>query len=471
MTDHSKDNLSGDKSQDNGKPTLPELTFQDEDKDEDYSDFDRTINLGTLPVPDSDTQNADPPVKFDSMESLFDEELAKPDAGTGHADTHIEPELEKPDDAYDLGINTGELEGLKDFMVEDDDEESAPTVALADMPDEEDEPSDIDSIMKDIEEQMESPGNSLNDENSESAHSNKKIELTEADYADTDAGNAGTSEDPEDIREAPEPDAESGTEEPQTADAIPDNIPEPVREPENVIDSQVIAAAAMEAHAVQDKPEDDVPDASPENPEIAPAPEPATPPAAQPRTGMATAFGLVGIIGASSALWMIFDLSGRINQMESQVAAMQQQSAAPGPGKDIASLNRRIDDLSTQLAAHLKAIAQTKEVPPAPDVKKPSAPSPVATKPIVTAITPSMDSGHGPWVVNLTSLSHATAANNEVARLKGLGIRAESIKIETQGKVWYRIRVPGFASAEEADRQRKILGNRLGIRDTWIGKR
>jgi len=40
----------------------------------------------------------------------------------------------------------------------------------------------------------------------------------------------------------------------------------------------------------------------------------------------------------------------------------------------------------------------------------------------------------------------------------------------TQGKTWYRVHVPGFANAKEAERQRKILGNRLGIRDTWIGK-
>jgi len=177
------------------------------------------------------------------------------------------------------------------------------------------------------------------------------------------------------------------------------------------------------------------------------------------------------MVGASGALWMFFGLSDRMDQLESQLTAIQNNTATLSQRKDTDSLSQRVDELSAQLTAHLKTVAQIKEASPVPDVKKPSAPAPVATNPAVIAIKPAMDSMHGAWVVNLTSLSHATAANSEVTRLKALGIPAESVKIETQGKIWYRIRVSGFISAEEADRQRKILSNRLGIHDVWISKR
>lgn len=446
MADHSEDKPLRNKAQGQEKPASFNRIFRDED--EDISDFDRTINLGAPMIPSPDDQNFDFTAQFNSMEPLFEKKSAKPDSGTGKADTHTASEPEEPaDEVYDMGIHTGELEGLNDFMVDENDEEYEPTVVLTDMPDKEDEPSDIHSNIGDSAELLEIKENSPNDENSKSTTLTKKIELTEADYADTDAVSSETL---------------------QTADEMPGDISEDISEPENAINSQVITAAANEAHALQDNPEVI---AENETPEALPAKEPAAPPVTQPRASLATALGLAGIIAASGALWMIFDLSDRMDQLESQFATVQNNKVTLNQRKDVASLKQRVDELSTQFTAHLKTIAQAKEASPGPDVKKPFAPATVATKPAVTAIKPAVDSGHGPWVVNLTSLSHAAAANNEVTRLKGLGIRAESIKVMTQGKIWYRIRVPGFASAEEADRQRRILGNRLGIRDTWIGKR
>jgi hypothetical protein len=440
MADHSEDKPLENKTQSQERAAPSSLVFQDED--ENTPDFDRTINLGTPVIPSPDNHSFDSTIQFNSMESLFEEKPAKPISETGKADTHTVSEPEKPDDdAYDLGIDTDELEGLKGFMMEDDNGEDEPTVVLADMPDDDDDaPS---NSHKTANEQPGNPG----DKNNLLTAPAKKIKLTEADYADTDAISSKIS---------------------QTEDEMSGDIPEDISEPENAIDSQAITAAANEAHALQDEPEMSAKDGTPE---ALPAKESAAPPAAQPRTGLATALGLIGIIGASGALWMTTDLSGRMDQLESQLAAMQSNRVTLDQRRDIASLNQRVDELGTQFAAHLKTIARTKEASPAPDVEKSSAPASVVTKPTVTAIKPAVNSGHGPWVVNLTSLSHAMAANNEVTRLKKLGIHAESIKVMTQGKIWYRIRVPGFASAENADRQRKILGNRLGIRDTWIGKR
>lgn len=433
MADHSENKPLENKMQGQEKVAPSSLVFQDED--EDTPDFDRTINLGTPVISSPDNHSFDSTIQFDSMESLFEEEPAKQISETGKADTRTVSELEKPDDdAYDLGIDTDELEGLKDFMMEDDNSKDEPTVVLADMPDDDDDaPS---NSHKAANEPPGNPGDNLDDKNNLLTAPAKKIELTEADYADTDEMSA--------------------------------DIPEDISEPEKAIDSQAITATANEAHALQDKPGMSAKDGTPE---ALLAKESAAPPAAQPRTGLATALGLIGIIGASGALWMAADLSGRMDQLESQLAAMQSNRVTLDQRRNIASLNQRVDELGTQFAAHLKTIAQAKDTSPAPDVEKPPAPASLATKPTVTAIKPAVNSGHGPWVINLTSLSHAIAANNEVTRLKRLGIHAESIKVMTQGKIWYRIRVPGFSSAEDADRQRRILGNRLGIRDTWIGKR
>jgi len=445
MADHPEDKPLENKTQGQEKPTSSSLIFQDED--EDVSGFDRTINLDTPMVSSPDDHDSDSTTQYDSIESLLEKESAEPDSRTDKEDTYAAFEQEElTDEANAPDINAGGLAGLKDFLG-DELEEDESTVVLADMTDEEDEAFDIDSIIKDSAEQLGIKENSLNDENSEFTAPVKKIELTEADYVDTDA---------------------TSSEAPQAVDEMSGDMPEDISEPENTIDSQVITAAANEAHALQDKPEITAED---ETPEASPAKESAAPPATQPRADLATVLALVGIIGALGALWMVFGLSGRMDQLESQLGAMQNNRATLNQRKDIASLNQRVDELGTQFAAHLKAIAQTKEASPAPDVEKPAAPVPVATKPVVTAMKPAMDSGHGQWVVNLTSLSHAAAADNEVTRLKKLGIRAESIKVMTQGKTWYRIRVPGFANAKEADRQRRLLGNRLGIRDTWIGKR
>jgi len=462
MVGHSEDKPLENKTRDQKKPASSSLIFQDED--EDTPDFDRTINLGTPVVSGPDDQNFDSTIQFDSMEPLFEEESAKPDSGTGKEDTHIAPEPEKPaDEAYDLGIHTDELDRLKDFLVEDNEKDDEPTVALADMPDEEDEPSDIHSIIGGSVERLEINENSLNDENSTFTAPAKKIELTEADYADANTVSvdaAGL----DNVRKSIEPDVE----EPQTTDETPCDVPEAISEPAGAIDSQVISAAATEAPALQDKPGIATED---ETPKGLSAKEPVVPSMPVPRTGLATALGLLGIVVASVALWMNFGLSDSMNQMETQLVTMQNNTATLTQHKDITALNQRLNKLNTQFAAHLKTIAHSEDASPVSETKAPPAATPVTTKPAVTAVVPVSHSRQGEWVVNLTSLGNSVAANNELNRLRHLGVHAESVKANIQGKIWYRIRVAGFAGKEAAERQRKVLAKKLGIQDAWSGKR
>jgi cell division protein FtsN len=45
------------------------------------------------------------------------------------------------------------------------------------------------------------------------------------------------------------------------------------------------------------------------------------------------------------------------------------------------------------------------------------------------------------------------------------------MKAVVNGRVWYRVRVSGFASADAAKSQVKSLRSQTGISDIWIGKR
>jgi len=300
------------------------------------------------------------------------------------------------------------------------------------------------------------------DENSMFTASNKKIELTEADYADVPG--MENEREPTGI-ESP---ATSGEKESGMANEIADNIPETIIGFEDVMNPQVIAA---EARVFQDKPEISAADEMPRA-RSAEA-RTAAPPAPQSRAGMAMILGLLGVIGASGALWMNFTLSDRIGQLETQASNGQEAATISSQGKEITLLNQRLDTLEATVSSLTTATSK-----PAPGAvatqASPSRPPVVAALPVKPAIvnikTPS-ENHQGVWVVNLVSLSNAMAANNELKRLKQMGIQAESAKAEIQGKTWYRIRVPGFASAEEANRQRKKLANRLDIHGTWIGKR
>jgi len=474
MTDHSKDNPLENPPLDHEDSESNDLFHQD--GDEDHFNFDRTIKLDGSFATEPGQENPDSDIQSYSMESLFEKESTKASATKDQLNESATPEATrapaKPDDdSYDLGINTGELGNPQDFMMEHDIKEDEATVVLADLPDEENESHDVDSLIKGIKEQVENPENSLHNGRNAGATSVKKIELTEADYASKDTATADAP-DHKNMEQSTKSTTESSEKKTQVGDEASGKAMNPVNEPEDVIDSQVIAAAAKEAHALQDKPETPDKDKN----EAASSDNSTIPSVPAPRTGLATILALIGIIGASGALWMNLNLSERMDQLESKLATMQADTVAMNQRADISALSQRVDELNVQLGTHLKNIAQktdnqNKEGSSAPGKKESVAAGTIATKPTVTAVVPTTRSRQGKWVVNLTSFGNASAANKEIKRLKRLGIHAERAKAIIRGKTWYRIRVPGFASRETAEQQRKVLGSKLGIRDTWIGKR
>lgn len=245
-------------------------------------------------------------------------------------------------------------------------------------------------------------------------------------------------------------------------------------------------------------------------------PAPSSLGALKSRTNIGILLGLLGVIGSAVALWLTLGISDQVAHLETQrsvkapVVKTADQSAA------IASLNRRLDKLSGQFAEHMKQVAesQARPAPAAPEaqiasakpvatsavavkpaskpavkkqaVSKPASPAAVPVKPAMAKqkvptpakaspaakpVLAAQPSKRGEWVVNLSSFGAPAAAASELARLKKLGVQAESIKVVVHGRTWFRLRVPGYASEKVAREQLKVLEKQVGIKDAWIGVR
>jgi len=224
---------------------------------------------------------------------------------------------------------------------------------------------------------------------------------------------------------------------------------------------------------------------------------------------------IVALLAAAGAaamlLWMNLGLSNRVSSLEEQINALKSSTNGKNVSKEIADISNQLDSVTKALANHLKTqarnrsgknmsamqprLSQTPPVRPLPQNNfnnRPLARAPIPGRssssgsfnplssrslppPVSSAPAPQYQNRLSPiggeWVVNITSVSDPESAYQEVSRLRNMGINAESVTAVSHGRTWYRIRVPGFSSAEEARAQRGVLEARLGIRDTWIGRR
>ncbi len=73
---------------------------------------------------------------------------------------------------------------------------------------------------------------------------------------------------------------------------------------------------------------------------------------------------------------------------------------------------------------------------------------------------------HQRWVVNIISMETEAAAKQEVKRLRANNIRAEYVRIPVNNKVWYRVRVGGFESEQDAVAYEKFLKSYHGL-NAW----
>jgi len=224
---------------------------------------------------------------------------------------------------------------------------------------------------------------------------------------------------------------------------------------------------------------------------------------------------IVALLAAAGAaamlLWMNLGLSNRVDSLEEKINTLNTSANGKKQSKEIADLSNQLDSVTQALANHLKKqarnrngqsmpamqprVSQTTPMRRLPQTNFPNQPlarAPIPSRspssgsfnplsnrslppPVSSAPAPQYQSRLSPiggdWVVNITSVSDPESAYQEVSRLRSMGINAESVTAVSHGRTWYRIRVPGFASDAEARAQRGALEARLGIRDTWIGRR
>lgn len=205
-------------------------------------------------------------------------------------------------------------------------------------------------------------------------------------------------------------------------------------------------------------------------------------------TKLAAALAIIALLAAVSAIWLNNGLSEQLEQLnhrqqqtqthnmnelqdqeiltlKQQVKAIEQQQnqQIQELNKDVAAIKQEMNKLATSSAR----VSQKKAAKKAEPVKNKTA-APVKS---VAAKAAAKPAPAGNWVVNLAALTSETAARKEVKRLRAKGIKVEYAQVTSKGKSWYRIRIAGLASKQEAQKQKKLLASNFGINEAWIGKR
>lgn len=77
----------------------------------------------------------------------------------------------------------------------------------------------------------------------------------------------------------------------------------------------------------------------------------------------------------------------------------------------------------------------------------------------------------GEWVVNVANSEHIDSVEKLMNKLHKLGIPAETHEVTISGKPRYRLRIPGFATRDEARDYAANLDSDLGLKGPWVSKR
>ena len=95
---------------------------------------------------------------------------------------------------------------------------------------------------------------------------------------------------------------------------------------------------------------------------------------------------------------------------------------------------------------------------------------PVAEQSITTG--ESKAAGKGKWYVSLGTFRLEKEAAAKLKLFAKKGVKADYVSFigSRKGYQWYRVRVAGFASEQEAQEQLVVLSKKLGIRNARVGE-
>jgi hypothetical protein len=96
---------------------------------------------------------------------------------------------------------------------------------------------------------------------------------------------------------------------------------------------------------------------------------------------------------------------------------------------------------------------------------EPPAPSPAAdTNP------PQVNVKQGPWVINLMSDPNEALVERFAARARDRGVPVEQNRTEVNGRVFWRVQITGFETANKAQARAEEVKETLRLKDVWIFK-
>lgn len=434
---------------------------------------------------------------LDDDDSGSDNEQAN-DNSESKDDDNVD-ELEAFLDEFEFGGSDGE-EGDKaadDSPVEENaqqGEEEEPELGPMDFgdelpePDEPESATDTDSAQDDGLE-LAADELDLSDGSTDSEEGGEDASADEEEFQELDLDDFGPDDDS--ASEPSEPSGEAGAD-----DAPPDDF-----EPMGELDDAVAPAAAMSEQSAAE-PKSETPPA---------AAQPAVAEGGGRKAGIALALGVIGMLvgaGAVAFAWVlngeVVDMSRQVETLESRLAtAGSSQSSTPSASNETDKLQREVEKLSARLSelaiivegpvSHLRetnerelAVVSSKmdaleqaiggvvndlEALEKRVTKVATAPTPApaqAAPAKVRSTSPTPAPRSSGWVVNLLSLSSRADAESERNRLRRLGINAQLETAEVNGRTWYRLRVGGFGSKNEAEAYSRRVSARANLSGAWV---
>lgn len=196
---------------------------------------------------------------------------------------------------------------------------------------------------------------------------------------------------------------------------------------------------------------------------------------------------MLALVAAVFAAWQVNSSASRIDELTAMVEALQQRkpvAATSLPADDgalraeLEKMMAQVNEMAATLDGSLVELREKNETALAAVQKRldqlEKAPTPATSlaKPVMEKApktVPAKSAGGG-WSVNLISLSNVKDADEELMRLRNLGIRAEKQRVEQDGRVWFRLRVPGFTSRDGARAYIATVENKAGVKNAWVGR-
>jgi len=167
-------------------------------------------------------------------------------------------------------------------------------------------------------------------------------------------------------------------------------------------------------------------------------------------------------------------LTGQLNGLGAASADLSKQelndvvSKQNLANKTLAALQHKVDVLEKRKTAEvLVKSAPVKEVTSKAETAKPAVAKSATVKKKIKMESPASSAG---WSVNLLALREQKQANNKAAEFAKKGIKVDVVEVVVNKQPWYRLRVPGFNSQNEAVAYSGRAKKALNLNSVWVTK-